>query len=70
MCSLATIRLAYPKEVGHRVARALDTHRIGMCGYTAVPEDGRTCILCLLLTIIRLHYSMYSVLSFMCELHY
>jgi len=22
---------------------ALATRRIGMCGYTAVPEDGRTC---------------------------
>jgi len=24
---------------------ALATRRIGMCGYTAVPEDGRTCLL-------------------------
>jgi len=36
MFRLVTPRRAYQ-------VRAACVHRIGMCGYTSVPEDGRTC---------------------------
>ena len=33
------------KASGVKFCRAFG-HRIGMCGYTSVPEDGRTCCCC------------------------
>jgi len=32
------------QRAGRFVQRAGHTYRIGMCGYTCVPKDGRTCV--------------------------